>query len=191
MVAVKRGSRISQHARVLEHLIRENGWRIGAELGVLEGRTFMHLTGRFPDLTLVGVDIWRSRPEQNALNDRGGRSYDAYDMDDLYRKVRAYAADDPFHRIVIRLPTAEAVHLFDDGTFDFVFIDADHTVEGVSADILAWGPKVKQSGWMIGDDYNRRLFPGVVQAVREMLPRARVYPVGVWAVPIAETVFAC
>ena len=47
---------------------------------------------------------------------------------------------------------------------DLVFIDADHTYTAVRRDILAWWPKVKDGGWLAGDDWNEE---GVKAAVRE------------------------
>ena len=47
---------------------------------------------------------------------------------------------------------------------DYLYIDADHTYEGVSADLHAWVPKVRYGGLILGDDYGHRLFPGVRMA---------------------------
>jgi hypothetical protein len=54
-----------------------------------------------------------------------------------------------------------------DGSVDLVFIDADHSYEGVKADIEAWLPKVKVGGWIGGHDYKSPRFPGVERAVHE------------------------
>lgn len=55
---------------------------------------------------------------------------------------------------------------FEDGTIDFVFIDANHTYEFVSKDIAAYLPKMKKGSIMSGHDYNEH-HPGVIQAVNE------------------------
>lgn len=47
---------------------------------------------------------------------------------------------------------------------DAIFIDGDHTYDGVMADIKAWLPKVKRGGYMLGHDYKERQF-GVKRAV--------------------------
>lgn len=49
-------------------------------------------------------------------------------------------------------------------TIDYLYVDADHSYEGVCADLLAWVPHVKPGGLILGDDYGHRLFPGVRQA---------------------------
>jgi len=55
---------------------------------------------------------------------------------------------------------------FEPRTLDIVFIDGDHEYEGVSNDIEAWLPKVKNGGIIAGHDYDTP-FPGVMKAVDE------------------------
>lgn len=51
-------------------------------------------------------------------------------------------------------------------SFDFVFIDADHSYEAVCADIMAWYPLVRSGGILAGHDYIT--CPGVTRAVNEI-----------------------
>jgi hypothetical protein len=67
-----------------------------------------------------------------------------------------------------RMPSAEAIHFFNDSSLDFVYIDALHTYDGVISDINLWLPKIKDNGFIGGHDYDIENFPGVVQAVNEV-----------------------
>ena len=59
---------------------------------------------------------------------------------------------------------------FNDGTFDLVYIDADHFYPSVCADIQAWLPKVKDGGFIGGHDYNDDQWrPEVNRAIDELL----------------------
>ncbi len=58
---------------------------------------------------------------------------------------------------------------FADQSIDMIFIDANHTYEGVKADILAWLPKVKIGGLITGHDYMPNTWQEVIQAVDEIL----------------------
>jgi predicted O-methyltransferase YrrM len=71
----------------------------------------------------------------------------------------------------IRSDSAGAASKFEDGSVDFVWIDAGHEYEEVKADIEAWMPKLKRGGVMGGDDYP---FDGVSKAVKELLPKHEV-----------------
>lgn len=65
---------------------------------------------------------------------------------------------------ILPMLTVDAAATFQDGSIDVVWLDADHSYEGCSADIRAWWPKLKPSGWMGGDDLEME---GVQQAVTE------------------------
>ena len=58
----------------------------------------------------------------------------------------------------------EAAELFDEGYFDLVYIDADHSYEGCSKDIQAWLPKMRKGSILAGHDF---WHPPVKQAVVE------------------------
>ena len=68
------------------------------------------------------------------------------------------------HLNVIRKPSTEAAKTFEDGSLDFVFIDACHEYQDVKDDIESWIDKIKPGGVIAGHDY---LHPDVKQAVDE------------------------
>lgn len=68
---------------------------------------------------------------------------------------------------IIRADTRDAYKMYEDGSIDFLFIDANHDYESVLLDIKNWFPKVKKGGIIAGHDYNPNAFPGVIQAVNE------------------------
>ena len=52
----------------------------------------------------------------------------------------------------ITKPSVRAARKFDDGHFDYVYIDAGHTHEDVLSDIDAWWPKIRRGGMLAGHD---------------------------------------
>lgn len=71
-------------------------------------------------------------------------------------------------RVVIHdMTSVRAAQDFADASCDVVWIDADHSYEGVRSDIAAWWPKVKDGGVLGGDDW---AFGGVRRAVLEAFP---------------------
>ena len=51
---------------------------------------------------------------------------------------------------------------------DFLYVDADHSYDGVRADLEAWMPHVRSGGLIVGDDYDNPLYPGVKEAWDEL-----------------------
>jgi predicted O-methyltransferase YrrM len=47
---------------------------------------------------------------------------------------------------------------------DYLYIDADHSYDGVEEDLRLWVPHVKPGGVIVGDDYEHPSFPGVKRA---------------------------
>ena len=74
----------------------------------------------------------------------------------------------------LKISSVEAAKYFENGSVDFVFIDASHEYQDVKDDILAWLPKLKKGGTLAGHDYDVVLFPGVIKAAIECLPSYQV-----------------
>ena len=63
-----------------------------------------------------------------------------------------------FHNI----SSVEAAKLYPDEYFDFVYLDGDHTYNGVMSDLEAWKNKVRKGGYLSGHDYDMsdNIIPG-------------------------------
>jgi hypothetical protein len=128
----------------------------GAELGAHAGKFTQKLLAAHLQLSMSAVDTWAVTP-----------GYESYD----FPTIRAQF-DQRIERFrkrvrVLQMETVAAAELVTDASLDFVFIDADHSYEGVAADIDAWRSKVKPGGILCGHDYGHSRFPGVQRAVDE------------------------
>ena len=54
---------------------------------------------------------------------------------------------------VCRDLSAECVKQFEDGAFDYIYVDARHDYKGVYTDIELYWPKLREGGIMAGHDY--------------------------------------
>ena len=160
-------------------LILENGWTIGAELGVFKGDTYLRLLQSCPELTLIGVDLWAEQPETPGQEDKIGRDFSGF-LADIRRITAPYGE----RAIIIQDWTVDAANQVEDGTLDFVFVDADHSSEAVRADILAWMPKLKPGGRMIGHDID---FESVRSVVGDLFEYT-VHPDNCWMAKEAKSI---
>ena len=150
-----------------------------AEVGVLRGALSAYLLERAPCLDLVMVDNWRTAEDQpeayRATRDEHALHFDARRVASHKADAVRVAAKFRGRASIICDNSVSAALAFADGAFDLVFLDADHSEEGVRADIDAWLPKVKPGGWIGGHDIDnddpRYDFSGVRRAVDALCPR--------------------
>lgn len=87
-------------------------------------------------------------------------------------RVRLVLADGPAARDAVRA-------LMNDDRFDFVWLDGDHGLEDVRAEILAYRALLAPGGLLAGHDFDPS-FPGVRQAVQELCPGFQLGPGSTW-----------
>lgn len=139
------------HSRLdLAKYFNDLGFKKGAEVGVFGGYFSEVLCKAMPGLDLTCVDIWGHGKYQRA-------------EDECLARLKPYGCK------IIKKFSAEGAKDVEDGSLDFVYIDAAHDYENVKIDINAWAPKVRVGGIIAGDDFYD--FPsgegGVMKAVTE------------------------
>lgn len=166
-------------AQTILGLVRANGWTRGAELGVYQGETTEFLLEGAPNLYLVGVDHWSSQHEKppETSKETGVVSYAHLDMVGAEARVRELVAKYWPRLTVIKGDTASSASLIDDGSLDFIFVDASHVTADVVNDITAWRPKVRGIGGLLGHDIN---WPSVQKALDQLALKYETLPGHVW-----------
>jgi predicted O-methyltransferase YrrM len=119
----------------------EQGFNLGAEIGVLGGGYSVVLCQANPKLKLYAIDSW-------SLDE--GRRQDYHTR--KYEEAKTRLA--PFNVTLIEKYSLEAAKDFEDNSLDFVFIDANHSFDAVIQDLITWKQKVRKGGIVAGDDYN-------------------------------------
>jgi predicted O-methyltransferase YrrM len=107
------------------------------------------------------VDAWTTGYDDNDVASSS-------DMDAAEKEFDAKVS--PYRNITkLKMWSQDAAAKFEDGSLDLVYIDGEHTYEGVKRDIELFLPKIKPGGIISGHDYYRYDWACVVDAVDEML----------------------
>lgn len=137
------------------------GFRYGAEIGACFGRYSEILCQNMPGLKLIAVDNWNTRRNAKREAAANGTGEEI---------TRARLA--PYHAVVMKASSMDALRFVEDESLDFVFIDAAHDYKSVAEDIRGWSKKVRIGGIVSGHDYY--VFPnsgnrGVIDAVDDFV----------------------
>ena len=129
----------------------------GLELGVRRGIFSKQLLRTRQLGHLYSIDAW------------SGDRHDAKEYASTLRKLREYRGNST----VVRMFFDEAVKLFDDETFDFIYVDGyAHTGANRGRDYWKWWPKLKKGGLFAGHDYGGK-YSLVTKYVDEFYERKR------------------
>jgi len=143
----------------------------GVEVGVCRGRLSRQLLMHHKTLWLAMVDLWSPYPPDGRYAGSGDliASMSASQWKECYHQSVWLTEFAEERRQIIKSSSVEAAAQFADRSLDFVFLDADHSYEGVREDINAWLPKISPRGWIGGHDFANLQFPhwGVTKAVEE------------------------
>ena len=146
-------------------------FRKGAEIGVERGLYSEVLCKQNPGLQLACVDAWK--PYRGYRDHVGGDKLQRFYEETLDRLA-------PYPRArTLRKWSVEAAADFQNGELDFVYIDANHRLEAVIADLAAWAPKVRAGGIVAGHDYIRCKLPSLMhvpQAIHAWIDAYEIAP---------------
>lgn len=131
------------------------------------------LLNRLTPRTVLEIGVWKGEFAENAL--RSASSITRYYMIDPWRhldhwnkplnttceelegayqeaiNVTAFAADKV---AVLRGTTAEMIGRIPDESVDLAYVDGDHTLRGITIDMICAYPKIKPGGCIGGDDFD-------------------------------------
>ena len=139
--------------KILSDIISKKEYKSLVEIGVLKGNNANNILSDHPNLEYVGVDPYI--PFEGLIH---------YDHDE--NKVEAEAVFAKYENAELFIGTSEEYNK--ERKFDIIFIDGDHSYEGVKKDIAVWKNRVNPGGIIAGHDYsNHPSKAGVVKAVNE------------------------
>lgn len=96
------------------------------------------------------VDPWMNQPESVYFDGANKANFNQ-----VFAGVRRRFADNPRCKL-LRMFSANAVGLYDDGELAAVYLDGNHALPYVRGDMATWWPKIKIGGMLCGHDFYTR-----------------------------------
>ena len=157
IVEVKDDKEIVLKSRIdLAKYFNSKGFKVGAEIGVCDGRYSEILCQKIKGLKLYCIDLW-NKYEDNW----GSKEYHNKAYNEAKEKLSKYNTE------IIRKKSIEASFEIPDNSLDFVFIDGDHHFDFVMTDIIIWSRKVRKGGIVALHDFTFFHNSGIVEAVNK------------------------
>ena len=125
-----------------------------AEIGVYRGRFATEMLAACSSIKKYYlVDPWRHLDDWNKPANTDDARFATHLAET--KTNTEFAAD---KRIILRGTTTEVIDQIPDGSLDFVYIDGDHTLRGISIDLIKVYPKIRDGGWIGGDDFTHTVW---------------------------------
>ncbi len=144
------GARTDLWARFL----RETACGEIAEIGVWKGEFAATILRHCKGIRrYYMIDPWRRLNGWNKPAKVSDREFASVHREAMERT--AFAKKKVF---VLRGTTVEMIDRVADGQLDFVYVDGDHTLRGITTDLIRCFPKVRDGGFIGGDDFSRTIW---------------------------------
>jgi len=124
---------------------------ISAEIGVFKGEYSEQILHYMPQTDIVLVDVWKHQKESVY---RDSSNLTDYKFKKVKEECRKRLKKFNTGQIFVQKDSVQASKLYADDTFDFIYIDGNHSYEATKADLEAWYPKLRRGGYFAGHDYD-------------------------------------
>lgn len=142
-----------------------------AELGVFRGDFASTILAACPDIEgYTMIDPWRHLDDWNKPANKDGDQFEQFYKETLTKTDFAKEK-----RRILRGTTIEVAAQIDNESLDFAYIDGDHTLKGITIDMVNMFPKIKSGGYIGGDDFS----PSIWQHMTKYEPTL-VFPFAIY-----------
>ncbi len=139
-----------KNRRDLGEVCEVEGFRRGLELGVQRGIFAKETLSRWPSCEEYHlVDLWAPQENYRDIANVGQKAQDLILREAMDRLEEWWDAKIR----MCRNYTSVCARGFEEGYFDYIYVDARHDYKGVWEDVNAYWPKLRRGGIMAGHDY--------------------------------------
>ena len=130
-------------------LLRNSPMECAAEIGVWKGDFAKVVLANFTTITkYYMIDPWAHLPDWKKPFNVDDRTFE-----DVYAEALLKTDFAASRRVVLRGRTSAVIDEIPDESLDFAYIDGDHTLRGITVDLIRVFPKIKDGGLIGGDDF--------------------------------------
>ncbi len=123
--------------------------QVMAEVGVWKGEFAAEVLKDVSSIKIYYmIDPWENLPDWNKPF-----NVNSDDFYKIYMEMDAKTAFAAHKRKILRGRTKEIINEIPDNSLDFAYIDGDHTLRGITIDLINMLPKIKPGGFIGGDDF--------------------------------------
>jgi hypothetical protein len=145
-------SRFELWVQIIQNLEAE----VVAEIGVWKGAFAKHMLKRCETIRrYYMIDPWANLPDWNKPFNVSPTAFDDVFIEAM--RETEFAAE---KRTVLRGVSREVIDRIPDGSLDAGYIDGDHTLRGITIDLIKVLPKIKEGGLLGGDDFKTEPWQG-------------------------------
>jgi predicted O-methyltransferase YrrM len=120
-----------------------------AEIGVWKGAFARHMLARCGTIRrYYMIDPWANLPDWNKPFNVSPAAFN-----DVFAEAMQETEFAAEKRTVLRGVSREVIDRIPDGSLDAGYIDGDHTLRGITVDLIKVFPKIKEGGLIGGDDF--------------------------------------
>ncbi len=147
---------------IIPQFIKENNYKIGAEVGIAFGTHSMTMLQETGLEKLYSIDPFKHFPK-SIYPDGMNLEQDYFNVLHFIVKKRLEVFGERSE--LIRKRSIDAASQFEDNSLDIIYFDGNHTYNNVIAELRLYYPKIKPGGIISGDDYGNSSHTGVKKAV--------------------------
>jgi hypothetical protein len=130
-------------------LLRGNPLERAVEIGVWKGDFAQAILAGFSTIRkYYMIDPWAHLPDWNKPFNVSDQTFE-----EVYAEALCKTDFAASRRIVLRGRTSAVIDEIPDQSLDFAYIDGDHTLRGITLDLIQVLPKIKDGGLIGGDDF--------------------------------------
>ncbi|MCM3443749.1 class I SAM-dependent methyltransferase [Metabacillus halosaccharovorans] len=125
-----------------------------AEIGVFKGHFAEQILKHCPSIErYYMIDPW-----ENLVDWNKPANVDSNEFDRIYHEAKSRTNFAKEKVVILRGKSKNVINEIPDNRLDFIYIDGDHTLRGITIDIILAFAKVKENCFIGGDDFSSTIF---------------------------------